>query len=169
MADFNPRYTRESIIAYADKVKQAIGSSSIEPKDWIKSLGGDILIEGKQDKIVLKGDELVFVLANDSTPCLETKRKLAVMLGHLFIHMKRDGEDTYICCPFSRGRCWRNEQYNAEIFAMQMLMPRIKFEDEIIKNTIKALVNMNEVAKIFNVNLRFAIDWGKKLELLRWL
>jgi len=111
---------------------------------------------------------LIFCLAANHTH-VEQRRKMAIMLGHLFLHMDRQSaESVYICCPFARDRRWQNERYNAEIFAMQLLMPCEAFETELSHHTACNRANMNEVAKTFDVDLRCAIDWGKSLGLLHW-
>lgn len=162
-----PRYDRKSIMQFVEQVVQKL-SCSRKPEDIIKKIEGLILQEGENDKILLDQDKLVFFLKNESQT--STRRRLATMLGHLFMHMERtfEKEETYICCPMARGLKWQNENYNATVFAMQLLMPQHDFEKAVGNNTKKAFVDMNAVAEQFGVDLRFAITWGKSLELVRW-
>jgi len=161
------QYTIKSIINFVESVRNKFGEQFDEPEKFIHFIGGCILNDGTKDKIIISNN-IVFLLAEPLSG--EYLRiKLATMIGHLFLHMSRNNDnEIYECNDMTRWRTCIDESRNAETFAMQMLMPNEVFEDELRRNTHNGRIDMNIVSQKFGVPLRFALDWGKCLELLQW-
>jgi len=53
---YSPKYTRKSIIAYVEQIKKQIACATNEPHDWVRILGGIVLNEEIQDKVILRSE-----------------------------------------------------------------------------------------------------------------
>lgn len=96
--------------------------------------------------------------------------EIARQIGHLFMHTTFVDtiQDDSKALLFTKDVCNSEFGLQANEFAYTLIMPRHEFVQEVRKNTENGKVNMQKVARKFDVNYNDAIYRGKTLELIEF-
>ncbi len=115
--------------------------------------------------IKVKGEHNFTITYREDEPEEEKLYTIAHELGHYFLHITDDNghpKDTYIDSPLFR-RGVSSEEDEANEFASALLMPEDIFNSYIDSNKVEQTININKVAKHFNVTPAVALNRGKAL------
>ncbi len=127
-------------------------------------------------KIIKKSDSSFEISLNSANSTIERDNfTLAHELGHLFLHMgylidteKWKSINDYTDSVYYRYG-YNEEEYEANEFAANFLMPRDEFLDVVIKNSSdKNKCDFHKVADYFKVSYKVVINRSKWLGLLSW-
>lgn len=165
--------TRRYISVIAERVRNVynIVTPIKDMKDIVRKLGG--VIEEKIDfddlcdgTIQKKGEDSFVIVIS---PFQNEQRKaftIAHELGHLFLHMgfmtDKECWDTQNQTIYRRFGTTEQE-YQANEFAAALLMPENEYKQVLDLFSQNNRVDMNEVAKYFNVSVSAAVNRGRFL------
>lgn len=171
--------TREYISLVADKVREVYKiATPIESMSLVvKQIGGEIKETDEPrdfDGIIRKSNNNSFLIEISKNQSEQRKNfTIAHELGHLFLHMGY-GTDEDV---------WKNQkeevafqrfgtseqEYQANEFAADLLMPREEYADKIyacVENGKVEIKKLEEIASAFNVSLSAVINRGRFLGIL---
>ncbi len=135
----------------------------------VKDFGGSIK-KGKLEKftygmIEVNGEHNFTITYREDEPEEEKLYTIAHELGHYFLHITDDNghpKEKYIDSPLFR-RGVSSEEDEANEFASSLLMPVDVFNNFIDTNKVNNKIDINTVAKHFNVSTTVALNRGKSL------
>lgn len=139
----------------------------------IQDLDGEVEEHNESFVIISKGGENTsFVITLPTlTNISERKYLLAHSIGHLLIHMNylldddswNDVDDYYDSAHYRQGH--NIENYEADAFAMELLLGRKSFFRIAKENLIDGVYKTEEISKHFEVPTRYVIERGRKVGL----
>lgn len=167
--------------AYINKVTDAVRSTfdvtiPIDNIDrLVNKLGGSIIekpgLDQLYDGTIKKVGDNSFEIA--ISPYLDDEKRnftIAHELGHLFLHMgyliSKDTWNQQSNSQFVRF-CANEQEYQANEFAVALLMPQKKFKEKIEEYSSGNFANMAQVANYFRVSISAATNYGRSLGYLQ--
>ncbi len=135
----------------------------------VKDFGGKIekdkLEKFTYGKIEVNGEQNFTITYREDEPDEEKLYTIAHELGHYFLHITDENghpKEIYIDSPLYR-RGVSSEEDEANEFASALLMPKDVFNSYIDNNKVNNKIDINTVAKHFNVSPTVALSRGKSL------
>lgn len=180
-------YSEETIEKLADLVRTSFElAPPYKPIPLAENLGGDVV---KNDTTVIDasvkkhGAEGFIINLNPEkyrSDDAQERFTVAHELGHLFLHMgflinkklwESINEETYMAYKSEASPKHKTrEELEADVFAFAFLMPKKEFKQQISRNRSDDddTVNINNIAKHFEVSPKMVLTRAKRLGYVEW-
>jgi Zn-dependent peptidase ImmA (M78 family) len=168
---------RKSIQTMVDQILEFLNIQvPVDLYSLIAKLGGEIeevKLDSDLDGLIRKKGNSFIIQINNSKPSFRKNFTIAHELGHLFLHMGfliddekwnslTEFEDSYARKGFSK------EESEANEFAASLLMPSQLFIDKVHSVVNNNKVNLDDLAKFFNVSSEAVRIRGRWLGVFSW-
>lgn len=165
----------EIIDGIVEDILDSIGviSSVLDIQEFVKEINGSIeYIDNKaiDNKIIKNGTDGFIILLNRERSVQHERFTIAHELGHLFLHMgylldnnkwlRTNPQKVYLQDIFASER-----DYQANLFAYSLLMPKYQFLRIINQYLCDNKVSIKKIATYFNVELEAVIKRGQYLKI----
>lgn len=167
----------EAILNYVDAIIKAgnIDQCPLDINNLVKEFGGSVAHRDpvppekyNPNERIIPGDGRSFLIDYRITTREDINRfNLAHMLGHLFLHTNYIA-DGALTKEFTEDAIPHPADFEADIFAAALLMPKDKFLNIAEKNIIDSGYNTFAIGAYFGVPPRRVRSYGYLLSSFRW-